>query len=263
MRTSPPSAPPHPARRALGKGRHLRRTRRPVCDPPDGTLTGHVAAAAERGGLTDTAPSARAASTADSVGTPPRCTSPAPRPAGTDAADRRNRPSDGPWARPIGGPHATAAPTPASARNSPPGTPPSRTSTQAVTVLRSNRPRVPRPRRGPGGDEGESGSRVLDPEHQRRAIDGVPQRRRRRLPPATPSLENLVLLCGRHPRALHAGRLEAPPPRTTPADAHPAPPLGRLADPGPWARNDHPGCSPRRGNSPAPWSDDPPECSAA
>jgi hypothetical protein len=55
------------------------------------------------------------------------------------------------------------------------------------------------------------------------------------------SVENLVLLCGRDHRALHAGRLEArfgedglPEARRMQRD------LGTLMTPGPWTRNDHP-----------------------
>jgi hypothetical protein len=55
------------------------------------------------------------------------------------------------------------------------------------------------------------------------------------------SIDNLVLLCGRDHRALHAGRLEArfgddglPEARRLQRD------LGKLMTPGPWTRNDHP-----------------------
>ncbi|WP_380170612.1 DUF222 domain-containing protein [Kineococcus sp. DHX-1] len=55
------------------------------------------------------------------------------------------------------------------------------------------------------------------------------------------SVDNLVLLCGRDHRALHAGRLEArfgedglPEARRMQRD------LGKLTTPGPWTRNDHP-----------------------
>jgi hypothetical protein len=55
------------------------------------------------------------------------------------------------------------------------------------------------------------------------------------------SVDNLVLLCGRDHRALHAGRLEArfgddglPEARRMQRD------LGKLMTPGPWTRNDHP-----------------------
>ncbi|GAB3452576.1 HNH endonuclease [Kineococcus endophyticus] len=55
------------------------------------------------------------------------------------------------------------------------------------------------------------------------------------------SVDNLVLLCGRDHRALHAGRLEArfgedglPETRRLQRD------LGQLMTPGPWTRNDHP-----------------------
>ncbi|MEZ0167033.1 HNH endonuclease [Kineococcus sp. LSe6-4] len=56
------------------------------------------------------------------------------------------------------------------------------------------------------------------------------------------SVDNLVLLCGRHHRSLHSGRLEArfaedglPETRTLHRDP------GGLTAPGPWTRNDHPG----------------------
>ncbi|MEW1960591.1 HNH endonuclease signature motif containing protein, partial [Kineococcus sp. NPDC059986] len=56
------------------------------------------------------------------------------------------------------------------------------------------------------------------------------------------SVDNLVLLCGRDHRAMHAGRLEArfgddglPEARRLQRD------LGKLMTPGPWTRNDHPG----------------------
>ncbi|MEW1956916.1 HNH endonuclease signature motif containing protein [Kineococcus sp. NPDC059986] len=55
------------------------------------------------------------------------------------------------------------------------------------------------------------------------------------------SIDNLVLLCGRDHRALHAGRLEVrfgddglPEARRLQRD------LGQLMTPGPWTRNDHP-----------------------
>ncbi|WP_460624198.1 HNH endonuclease signature motif containing protein, partial [Kineococcus endophyticus] len=79
------------------------------------------------------------------------------------------------------------------------------------------------------------------------------------------SIENLILLCGRHHRALHAGRLEARfgedgLPETRTLHRH----LGRLADPGPWTRNDHPGLLDRaRELAHALRSDDPPERTAA
>ncbi|MER7074220.1 HNH endonuclease signature motif containing protein [Terrabacter sp. NPDC000476] len=79
------------------------------------------------------------------------------------------------------------------------------------------------------------------------------------------SIENLVLLCGRHHRALHAGRLEARfgedgLPETRHLHRH----LGRLADPGPWTRNDHPGLLARARELAATLQrDDPPDRAAA
>ncbi|WP_380173946.1 DUF222 domain-containing protein [Kineococcus sp. DHX-1] len=79
------------------------------------------------------------------------------------------------------------------------------------------------------------------------------------------SIENLILLCGRHHRALHAGRLEARfgedgLPETRTLHRH----LGRLADPGPWTRNDHPGLlQAARELAATLQRDDPPDHSAA